>query len=121
MKVLIIMLLTLGLISCASTQMKGYVGKSIQEANLELGSPEKIKKLPNGKRAYQYRWGGGTMVVNGKAKSIITNGNIFTTVDTVYTPARIIRSKGCLVTLIASKKNSFWIVEDWKIPQKLVC
>lgn len=121
MRILLLGFLALVLSGCASTQMKGYVGKSIEEANLELGKPENVIKMSSGRRAYQYRWGGGSAVIPGSAKSTITGDYYSATVKTTYKPATIVTSKGCLVTLIATKKNGLWMVSDWKIPQKLVC
>jgi len=121
MKILIVIFLAIVLTGCASTQMKSYIDKPIQEADLELGKPVNIIELPNNRRAYQYYWGGGTVVIPGSAESTITGNTYSTNINTIYKPAMVVSSKGCLVTLIASRIKGVWIVKDWRIPQKLVC
>ena len=107
---------------CASTAAKSYVGKPIEEAYFELGPPENIFDLSDGRKAFQYRWGGGTYALPGQATTHVT-GNLYSaTARTIYTPAQVIESKGCLITLLArqnSKKS--WVVEEYRIPKKLVC
>ncbi|OYU72052.1 MAG: hypothetical protein CFE32_24880, partial [Alphaproteobacteria bacterium PA3] len=49
--------------SCASTEMKTFVGKPIEEAMFAYGRPENVMTLSDTSKAYQFRWGGGTTVL----------------------------------------------------------
>lgn len=107
--------------ACASTAMKGYVGKSISEAYMTQGKPENIFDLPDGRRAFQFRWGGGSGVVPGYASSTVTPMGYGYQVTTTGVPATYVESAGCLVTLIARPRGNDFIVEEYRIPKQLVC
>jgi hypothetical protein len=108
--------------ACASTEMKGYVGSSISEAFIDYGKPEAVFDLPDGRRAFQFRWGGGSGVVPGRTSTQITgNDAIGYNVTTVGTPAMAFASEGCLITLIAHRKGNDYIVDEYRIPKRLVC
>lgn len=110
------------IVGCASNTAKSYLNKPIEEAYFELGPPENIIDLNNGKKAFQHRWGGGSYVIPGRSKSKITGTNYGATVSTISTPAQVIESAGCLITLIAEEKEpNEWVVTDWRIPKRLVC
>ena len=47
-------------------------------------------------------------------------GNV-TTVQTTSTPAMILNSPGCLITYIARNNGSGFVIEEYRIPKKLVC
>lgn len=85
------LLLAAALTGCASTEAKRHLGKSLTDLALDKGGPVNIINLPNGRRAYQYYWGGTTT------------------------------SKGCLLTYIASKQGQRWIIKEVRWPQRLVC
>jgi hypothetical protein len=108
---------------CASTAMKKFVGASISEAYMSYGKPENIFDLPDGRRAFQYYWGGGSGIFPGQQSTTIapTGGGAYN-VTTTGTPALIYESKGCLVTLIARPVvNGDFVVEEYRIPKRLVC
>ena len=118
-----IMFSVLLVVGCASTAAKQYVGQSIEEAYFELGPPENVIDLVDGRRAFQFYWGGGEYMTPARATSTIRPGyNGSATVDTVMTPAQVYSSKGCLITLIADGSDEAgWIVREWRIPDRLVC
>jgi hypothetical protein len=112
---------------CASTHMERYVGKDIREVILDSGPPVNALDLDGGRRAFQFRWGGGTFLVPSQTT---TTGQINVTGNTAWLQSRtlstgggIISSEGCIVTYIttfnAAKQS--WIVESYRIPKQLVC
>ena len=111
----------LTLTGCVSTEMKGFVGKPIEETFITYGQPENVFEFPDGRRAYQYRWGGGSFAMPGRGTAIATSIGNITTVQTTYTPATIMNSPGCLITYIARNNGTSFIIEEYRFPKKLVC
>ena len=112
----------LAIAGCASTAMKRYVGGSISEAYISYGAPENVFDLPDGRRAFQFYWGGSSVTTPARVNTQVRNvgfGNY--EVNTVGTPAMAFESKGCLVTLIAAPQGNDFIVEEYRIPKRLVC
>lgn len=108
---------------CASTAMKNFVGGSISEAYMSYGQPENVFDLPDGRRAFQYYWGGGTGILPGQQSTTIApaGGGVYN-VTTTGTPAMVYENKGCLVTLIArAAQNGDFVVEEYRIPKRLAC
>ncbi len=125
-RLIVQVLLACGLIAvvgCASSTAEKFVGQSIEEAYFKLGPPENVFDLTDGRRAFQFYWGGGNFVAPGNATSNMTsNYDGSTTIKTVLTPAQVYSSRGCLITLIAEgSENSEWTIEEWRIPDRLVC
>lgn len=106
---------------CASTEMRTYVGKPIEETQFAYGRPENVFELPDGRRAYQYRWGGGAGVMPGSATTTASTFGGFTTATTSMTPAMIFESAGCLITFIARDQGRGYVVEEYRVPKQLVC
>ncbi len=50
----ILSLCVLMLAGCASNVMKGYMGKPLQEAMIDYGSPTNAFDMPDGSRAFQW-------------------------------------------------------------------
>lgn len=122
MKKVAIGILALFVASCASTAMNRYVGGSVSEAYMAYGRPEAVFDLPDGRRAFQFYWGGGSAVVPGTSRTTITPTGLGAySVTTTGTPAMAFETKGCLVTLIASPSGNDFIVEEYRIPKRLVC
>ncbi len=117
-------LAALVLAGCASTsEMEGYVGRSIAEPILDHGSPAEVFQLSDGRRAYQWEittegfrpaprptigvgigigrggWGGGW-------------GGGITTLNQSYVPY----SKTCRYTLLADQRGKDWIVSSFRKP-----
>lgn len=117
MKKMLCALAAVLLAGCASTQMKGLVGKDISEAMIRYGQPEHVIDMPDGRRAFQFRWGGGAVPVSGHATSVV-QGNVVTT---TATPAMIFNSPGCLITFITQGEGNRWTVTETRTPKQLVC
>ncbi|WP_295442332.1 hypothetical protein [Sphingorhabdus sp. EL138] len=119
----VLIVAALALTGCASTAMKRYVGSSISEAYLAYGQPANVFDLPDGRRAFQFYWGGSSGVLPGSSQTTVApiGGGAYA-VNTVGTPAMVYESKGCLVSLIARKNAAGdFVVEEYRIPQRLVC
>lgn len=112
----------LAIAGCASTAMNRFVGGSVSEAYMAYGTPESVFDLPDGRRAFQFYWGGSSMAVPARAQTRITpvGGGAYD-VTTTAQPAGIFESKGCLVTLIARPRGNDFVVEEYRIPKRLVC
>ena len=113
----IFLLAPLLLAGCVSTQMKSFVGKDISEAFIRYGAPEQVIQMPDGRRAFQFRWGGGVVPVAGQA----TTAFDYNTITTTATPAMIYNAPGCLITFIATGEGSRWTVTETRTPKQLVC
>lgn len=48
------------LVGCVSDQMKQFIGKDISKVMVEHGRPNNVFKMPDGRKAYQFYWEGGT-------------------------------------------------------------
>lgn len=106
------------LAGCVSTEMRGYVGKSADELLISYGRPENVIELADGRRAYQFRSGGGSYVAPGVAQTTaVARGNTVTA-TTYATPAAVYSSAGCLLTFIVGKGGT---VEEYRVPKDLVC
>lgn len=113
----------LALVGCASTAMKRYVGSSISEAYLAYGQPANVFDLPDGRRAFQFYWGGGSGIFPGSSQTTVApiGGGAYA-VTTMGTPAMVYENKGCLVSLIARSNGAGdFVVEEYRIPKRLVC
>lgn len=116
-----LLLTALLLAACASTEMRQYVGKDVTELQMAYGAPENVIDLPDGRRAFQYRWGGGAGVIPGQSTSTVQSWGNTATVSTTATPAMAFQSPGCLITYIASPAGNLWTVTDIRVPKQLVC
>ena len=107
----------LALPGCVSTEMKQYVGRDISDAMISYGPPERIIELPDGRRAYQFRSGGGAIPVAGSTTSTFS-GNTVTTTGTLPT---VLNAPGCLLTFIAVPSGSSWQVVEMRVPKQAIC
>lgn len=107
--------------SCVSTQMKGLVGSPVQEAQIRYGAPAQVIEMPDGRRAYQFRSGGGAVVVPGYATTTATAVGNTVTARTVGSPGGVVETPGCLLTFLARERAGTWIIEDIRVPTELVC
>jgi hypothetical protein len=121
LRLILAVMLGLTAASCASTAMKSHVGKSINEAFFAYGKPENVIALPDGRRAFQFRWGGGSTFLPGTSSTNVAPSGGGYTATTITSPSMIVGSAGCLVTLIARPVGNDFIVEEYRIPQRLVC
>jgi len=84
----------LALPGCVSTQMNSLVGKPIEEAQLKYGVPAQVVDLPDGRRGYQFQYGGGTALA----------------------------PTGCLLSFVAERSPAgVWIIRETRVPSELVC
>ena len=59
----VILLVLFFMAGCASTHMQQYLGKDIREVVMDSGPPENVLDLGDGRRAFQFYWGGGSFLV----------------------------------------------------------
>jgi hypothetical protein len=114
--------------ACVSTHMKKYIGKDVRYIAVDSGQPVHVFDMPDGKRAFQYYWGGGTYEV---PKTTTTDGRVQLVGDSAYyserkveTGGMIISSPGCLITYFAewNPTSKGWVVVDISYPRRaLVC
>lgn len=121
MRLFLTVVASIMLVGCASTAMKRHVGSSISEAYMSYGRPANVFDLPDGRRAFQFYWGGGAIPVAGHSTSTINPTLTGYQVTTTGTPAMLLESEGCLVTLIARPTGADFIVEEYRIPKRAVC
>jgi hypothetical protein len=112
---------------CVSTHMKKFVGQDVRYVQVEDGAPIHVFDLPDGKRAFQFLWGGGTYVV---PKTTTSQGNAQLIGDEAYYTERkiesggvIVNNPGCTITYITKwdAERKGWIVAEISYPKKLVC
>lgn len=125
-RILAIALLVL-VAGCVSTEMKAYMDKDIREVILVNGPPINELDMGGGIRAFQFKWGGGTIVV---PQTIRTTGQVNTygntamvNTTTTTTGGQVIHSEGCTISYLArwSDERQGWIIVDYRYPKQLVC
>ena len=121
MRMLAILALAAFATGCVSTEMKGYVGKDVSEVLMAYGQPEQVLDLPDGRRAWQFRWGGGRGVIPGRAQTTVQSVGNTASATTVATPALLVDSKGCLITYIGTRAGNSWTITDIRVPKQMVC
>jgi hypothetical protein len=112
---------------CASTHMKQYVGKDVREIVINSGAPENAFDLGDGRRVFQFRWGGGTFVVpqtttfSGSTSAI--GNSAWYSGSAITTGGGVVSSPGCLLSYIATWDSaaSSWVVDEVRVPKQLVC
>ncbi len=112
---------------CASTHMKQYIGKDVREIIIDSGPPINAFDMGDGRRAFQFRWGGGTYVmpqtttVTGSATAI---GNTsWYSGSAITSGGGAVTSEGCILTYFArwNSERKAWIVTEYRVPKQLVC
>jgi hypothetical protein len=113
--------------ACVSTHMKKYIGRDARYIQTEDGPPVNVFDLPDGRRAFQYFWGGGTYRV---PQTTSTAGQVQLVGDSVYyaeqkieSGGQVIQSEGCRITYLAKwdPTQKGWIVTEISYPKRLVC
>lgn len=114
-------------LACGSTHMKKFIGRDVRYVAVDDGQPVAVFDLPDGVRAFQYRWGGGTYVA---PKTTTTNGQVqlvgtaaYYTEQKIESGGQVVTSDGCLITYLArwDAEKQGWIVRDISYPHRLVC
>jgi hypothetical protein len=80
--------------ACVSTHMKKYLGKDVRYIAVDDGAPVNVFDMPDGRRAFQYFWGGGTYVV---PKTTTTQGQVQLVGDAAYYSEQKLESGGFMV------------------------
>lgn len=109
------------LAGCVSTEMRKFVGQDISEVMIRYGQPEHVIAMPDGRRAFQFRHGGGPVVVPGTTSSTVTSWGNTAYVNTTAMPAMAFDAPGCLLTFLAVSSGGSWRVSDVRVPKQLVC
>lgn len=117
----LVLLACLALASCVSTQMKTFVGQSVQEAQIAYGPPVQVIEMPDGRRAYQFRYGGGAIPVPGYSTTTASMVGSTVVSTTTGMPGGYIESSGCLLTFLARQSSGVWIIDEIRVPKGLVC
>lgn len=122
-----IAVLAMMVLACGSTHMKKFLGRDVRYVAVEDGPPTAVFDLPEGVRAFQHRWGGGTYVA---PKTTTSNGQVqfvgsaaYYTEQKVENGGQVVTSDGCLITYLATwdAEKHGWIVRDISYPHRLVC
>lgn len=119
--------LILFLTSCVSSHMAKYVGEDIREVIIDSGNPVNAFDMPDGERAFQFYWGGGTYQsphITSTVGLLTLSGNTaWTTATSITTGGYLVDNKGCLITYIAiwNEAKNGWIVKDTRYPKRTVC
>lgn len=122
MRLAIILASLAALAACASTEMRPYIGQPIEEVLLRYGAPEQVIDMGEGRRAYQFRWGGGAAILPGSSVSTGTTTGGITTVNTTSMPGMVVNSPGCLMAFIASDHGGGrYVVDEIRPPSELAC
>lgn len=127
MKYLLILAGALIMTGCASTHMKAFVGKDIRHVVLSDGQPENVMDMPDGTRAFQFRWGGGRVYVpqttNANGQVQLVGNSAYYSEQRLSSGGFIVNSPGCLITYFArwNPEAKGWAVVSYKYPKQMVC
>jgi hypothetical protein len=122
------LIISLALVAgCASTHMRQYVGKDVREIIIDNGPPINAFDMGDGRRAFQFRWGGGSYLmsqnttITGNSTSIGNSAWYFGTALT--SGGGVLTSEGCLLTYFANwnQAKKAWIITEYRMPKQLVC
>lgn len=115
------------LFGCASNHMEQYIGKNIMEVAFESGQPENVIDMGDGRRVFQFRWGGGTYrmpertTTDGKVS--VYGNSAWYKQTAVTTGGYSVTSEGCILSYITewdeSKKS--WVITETRYPKRLFC
>jgi hypothetical protein len=119
MKVALVCLLFLT--ACASQAVLPYVGKSYTDLQLDWGKPVNEIAMPDGRRAVQYRWGGGTVVLPTNTTATATTIGQSTFINAQTYGGGVVQSEGCLVSFIMERRGNEWVVTEARWPQRVSC
>jgi hypothetical protein len=105
---------------CASSIMRGYVGKPLQEAMLDYGPPSNAFDMPDGSRAFQW-------VMNSTYVTPTTVTSTTTPIgNTWYTNTQIVGGQAisgqCVYTMLArwDAGQNAWLFYDFR-PPNMMC
>lgn len=104
---------------CASSIMRGYIGKPLQEVMLDYGPPVNAFDMPDGSRAFQWRVNSTFVTPTTVTSSTVPVGNVWYT-NTQITGGQAVTS-GCIYTMLArwNADQNAWIFHDFRPPSAL--
>lgn len=116
----LLIIVALVLTSCASSEMKGYIGKSLQEVMVKRGPPANAFDMGDGRRAFQW-------VLNSTYRAptnVQSSGNVYSygnqanwTQKTTITGGQPI-TNSCAYTMYGrwNESRTLWIMEGFEKP-----
>lgn len=107
--------------------MKQYVGKDIRYVVVDSGPPIYAFDMGDGRRAFQWTWGGGTyqipQVESSTATATPIGDSVWLTATKISSGGGTVTSSGCIITYFAewNEARRGWFVVDYSYPKRLVC
>lgn len=111
----------LSLAGCVSAGMKTLVGEPIQAAQLRYGPPAQVIDMPDGRRAYQFKTGGGSVMLPSTSTTTVSPVGAGIVATTTGSPGGIAQLPGCYLTFMAAQENGAWVIREAVPPKELVC
>ena len=124
---LVVVAASLLLATCVSTHMRQFIGRDIRYVAVDSGRPVNVFDMPDGRRAFQYYWGGGTVpvpaVTTTDGEIQLVGDEVWYTETAVQVAGGVIESEGCLITYFASwvDESQGWIVDEVSYPGTWFC
>ena len=103
------------------------MGQDVREIALDHGPPFAAFDLVDSRRAFQWRWGGGTIAVPATTTTTDTatasGPSVWFTSTAISTGGFVASSQGCVLSYIATwdPRREAWIVTEYRVPKQLVC
>ncbi len=123
MKAYIVAGVALLLAGCVSTHMQQYIGRDIREVIVDSGPPVNTLDMGGGRRAFQFYWGGGDIIVpaSGSGTATVIGNTVYA--SSVSYPGGVVHSEGCLITYFArqAEGSDAWIVTEIAYPKRVFC
>lgn len=96
--------------ACASQVMENLVGKDVTEVQLQYGPPVNVLDLPDGRKAFQWRFDSTFVMPTTTSYTGVQNGNLIS--GNAYTSGGGVFSTPCFYTLFArpNKSQSYTVV-----------
>lgn len=115
------------LVGCVSTHMKQYIGSDIREVVLDSGMPTAVMDLGSGRRAFQFRWGGGAIAVPSvttvSGSAVSSSYHSWFAASSITSGGGVFSSEGCYISYVTlwEEKRKSWVVHDIRYPKTTVC
>lgn len=105
--------------ACASQVMGGFVGKDLTEVQLQYGPPINVLDMPDGRKAFQWRFDSSMMMPTTTNYNAVASGNWVTGSATTYGGG--ILTTPCFYTLFAKpNQNKSYTVVGFQ-PPSIAC
>lgn len=115
------------LTGCVSTHMKKYVERDIRDVVLDSGPPIHAFDMPDGQRAFQFYWGGGTVampqVTTSTGQATVVGNSAWFSGTAITSGGGVVTSQGCLITYLTTwdAGRQGWIVKGYRYPDRVFC